>query len=91
MQITKRRREKLLARRAELERRLELYKKQEEKILSDAAQMYTIGSRSIQRYQLSLDQIRKAIDEIVEKIEAIDDELAGGKRRRAVSAIPTDW
>ncbi len=53
--------------------------------------MYTIGSRSIQRYQLSLDQFAKMIESLEDEIEGIDDELAGLKRRRAFSAIPTDW
>ena len=91
MAISKRRREKLLIRKEELEKRLEMYKLQEEKILNDSAQTYTIGSRSIQRYQLSLDQIAKMIESLEDEIEGIDDELAGLKRRRAFSAIPTDW
>lgn len=91
MAISKRRKEKLLTRKANLEERLELYRAQEQKILNDSAQMYTIGSRSIQRYQLSLDQIAKMIKSLEEEIEGIDDELAGSSRRKAFSAIPCDW
>lgn len=91
MTITKRRREKLLDRKEDLENRLELYKAQEEKMLQDAPQMYTIGSRSLQRYQMSLDQIAKMIKSLQEEIEEIDAELAGQGRRRAISAIPCDW
>ncbi len=91
MAISEWRRKKLLIRKEKLEERLEMYREQERKILNDMAQMYTIGSRSIQRYQLSLDQIAKQIEYLEEQLEGIEDELAGRKRRRAFSAIPTDW
>lgn len=91
MATSERRKKKLLARKESIENRLELYRIQEEKMLNDAAQMYTLGSRSIQRYQLSLDQIAKMIEELEDELEGIEDELAGVKRRKVFAVVPQDW
>lgn len=79
---------------AEIERtqnRLELYYKQEEKMLSDAAQSYSIGSRSIQRYNTSLSAVQSKIKELEKKLSELKSELAGKGARRAVSVVPRDW
>lgn len=71
--------------------RLELYYKQEEKMLSDAAQSYSIGSRSIQRYNTSLSAVQSKIKELEKKLSELKSELAGKGVRRAVSVVPRDW
>lgn len=71
--------------------RLELYYKQEEKMLSDAAQSYSIGSRSIQRYNTSLSAVQSKIKELEKKLSELKSELAGKGARRAVSVVPRDW
>ena len=79
---------------SEIERtqnRLELYYKQEEKMLSDAAQSYSIGSRSIQRYNTSLSAVQSKIKELEKKLSELKSELAGKGARRAVSVVPRDW
>lgn len=91
MAISEARKKKLLIRKENVTARLEMYRLQEEKMLSDAAQMYTLGSRSIQRYQLSLAQIADMIKQLEDELEGIEDELAGRKRRKAVAAVPRDW
>lgn len=91
MAISETRKKKLSVRKANVEARLEKYRLQEEKMLSDAAQMYTLGSRSIQRYQLSLSQIADMIKQLEEELEGIEDELAGVKRRKAIAVVPCDW
>lgn len=91
MAISEARKKKLLIRKDNVQARLEMYRLQEEKMLSDAAQMYTLGSRSIQRYQLSLSQIADMIKQLEDELEGIEDELAGVKRRKAVAVVPCDW
>ena len=91
MAISEARKKKLLVRKQSVEARLEMYRLQEEKMLSDAAQMYTLGSRSIQRYQLSLSQIADMIKQLEDELEGIEDELEGKKRRLAVGVVPRDW
>ncbi len=91
MAISSARKKKLLIRKESVEARLEMYRLQEEKMLSDAAQMYTLGSRSIQRYQLSLAQIADMIKQLEDELEGIEDELAGVARRKAVAVIECDW
>lgn len=91
MAITSRRIVRLEKRKEEIEERLDLYRLQEKKMLEDAPQMYTIGSRQIQRYQIGLNTIADMIKSLEDELAGIEDELAGGSRRRAVSAIPTDW
>ena len=79
---------------SEIERtqnRLELYYSQEEKMLSDAAQSYSIGSRSIQRYNTSLSAVQSKIKKLEKKLSELKSELAGKGARRAVSVVPRDW
>ena len=56
----------------ELKRRLNLYKELEENILTGGAQSYNIGNRSLNRYNVSLQQVKNTIEELEEKINAIE-------------------
>lgn len=76
---------------AEIERkqtRLDLYYKQEEKILTGGVQSYGIGSRNLARYNTDLAQIRTAIETLEAEIEELEGLISGNKSRKIVSVIP---
>lgn len=81
--------------RTELERtrtRLDLYLAREQEMLrKDGVQLYTIGSRNLQRYQTPLSAIQAEIDRLRKRIEELEAELAGQSARRAVGVVPRDW
>lgn len=71
--------------------RLELYLAREKEMISQSGtQMYTIGSRSLQRYQTALGDIQKMIATLRKQIRELEAELAGGSARRAVGVVPRD-
>ena len=81
--------------RTELERtrtRLDLYLAREQEMLSkDGVQLYTIGSRNLQRYQTPLTAIQDEIERLRKRISELEAELAGQWARRAVGVVPRDW
>ena len=83
--------EMLLARRAELVARRQDYLNAEHDMLIGADRTNTIGSRRIERYDMNLDDLRKAIQELDDEIAAIDAELSGGASRKTIAVIPRDW
>ena len=69
--------------------RLSAYLAREADMLSkDGVQLYTIGSRNLQRYQTSVQDMIAKLQKRVRELEA---ELAGGSARRAVGVVPRDW
>lgn len=73
-------------------KRLELYLAREEEMISQSGtQMYTIGSRSLQRYQTALGDVQRMIETLRKRIRELEAELAGGSARRAVGVVPRDW
>lgn len=75
----------------ETKERLELYLAREKEMISQSGtQMYTIGSRSLQRYQTALGDIQRMIKELRKRINELEAELAGGSARRAVGVVPRD-
>ena len=81
--------------RTELERtrtRLDLYLAREQEMLSkDGVQLYTIGSRNLQRYQTPLTAIQDEIEKLRKRISELEAELAAQSARRAVGVVPRDW
>lgn len=81
--------------RTELERtrtRLDLYLAREQEMLSkDGVQLYTIGSRNLQRYQTPLTAIQDEIERLRKRISELEAELAGQSARRAVGVVPREW
>ena len=76
----------------ETRERLDLYLRREEEMISQGGvQMYTIGSRSLQRYQTSLSAIQDMIDKLRKRIRELEAELAGQSPRRALGIVPRDW
>ena len=72
--------------------RLDLYLNREKEMLSkDGVQLYTIGSRNLQRYQTALSDIRKEIDTLSKRVRELEAELAGQSARRAMGITPHDW
>lgn len=73
-------------------KRLDLYLAREEEMLSkEGVQLYTIGSRNLQRYQTTLSYVQSEIEKLQKKLDELEAELAGGSARRAVGVVPRDW
>ena len=72
--------------------RLDQYLAREKEMISaDGVQSYTIGSRNLQRYQTSLQDIQDMIDKLRKRIRELEAELAGQSARRAVGVVPRDF
>ena len=75
---------------AQLERkqdRLEMYYKQEEKILNGGVQAYGVGSRSLTRYNTDLAQVRDTINKLEKEIEELEGLIAGNNSRKVKSVV----
>ncbi len=71
--------------------RLEYYYEKERALLTESGvQSYTIGSRSVTRYQYS-SNIKEQIEELEKQRDELENRLAGIKPRKAVGVIPRDW
>lgn len=71
--------------------RLEYYYEKEKALLTnDGVQSYTIGSRSVSRYQYSSD-IKSQIESLERQRDELENRLAGIKPRKAVGVVPRDW
>lgn len=58
-------------------------------LLNGQVQMYTIGSRSLTKFDLV--KLREEIDYHEKEIAALTAMLSGQRRRRAVAVVPRDW
>ena len=59
-------------------------------LLSGRVQSYTIGSRNLTR--LNLGELKETIASLEKEIDNLESALMnGGKRRKAVGAVPRDW
>lgn len=89
-----RRRSKELVRKEleETRERLNMYLTREKEMLSkEGVQMYTIGSRNLQRYQTALADVQDMIEKLRKRVRELEAELAGQTARRAVGVVPRDW
>lgn len=72
--------------------RLAMYIEREKEMLNrEGVQMYTIGSRNLQRYQTALADVQKMIETLQKRERELMAELAGHTPRRALGIIPRDW
>lgn len=85
-----------MASKAVIESRLEFRRKALEQaqaaylaLLSGQVKSYAVGSRNLTR--LDLPQLEDTISKLEKKIDELEAVLCGGKRRKAVGAIPRDW
>ena len=58
-------------------------------LLSGQVQSYTIGSRSLTR--LNLKDLREEMRTLENEIDGLEEQLRGGKRRKAVAVVPRDF
>ena len=72
----------------EKQKRLLLYKDMKVKILTGNAQSYSLGSRSKTNYNMSLSEIRTAIQKLEEEIEELEGFISGKSSRKCVAIIP---
>lgn len=82
--------------RKRIEKRLEYRKKflekayeAYEKLISGEAKSYTIGSRSLTRFDLK--ELEDTIAKWEKEEEELQAQLDGCKRRKSVGVIPRDW
>lgn len=72
--------------------RLKLYLDREEDLLSKkGVQSYSIGTRSLQRYNVDLKTVQDMITKLRQRVQELEAELSGGAPRRAVGVVPRDW
>lgn len=72
-------------------RRLELYYNREEEMLDGGVQSYGQGTRNLARYNTDLANIQKAIKELEEEINSLENVLSGKSKRKAVGVVIRDW
>ena len=72
----------------EKQERLLLYKDMEVKMLTGSAQSYSLGSRSKTNYNMSLSELRAAIQKLEEEINELEGLISGTRSRKCVAIIP---
>ena len=72
----------------EKQERLQLYKDMEVKMLTGSAQSYSLGSRSKTNYNMSLSEIRTAIQKLEEEIQELEGLISETRSRKCVAIIP---
>lgn len=71
--------------------RLDYYYEKEKALLTEGGvQSYSIGGRSVTRYQYSAD-IKNQIQELENQRDELENLLAGIRPRKAIGIIPRDW
>lgn len=83
------RRERLISRRTRYEQQLDNLYDLLDTMTSNDVQSYSIGSRNISRYK-SIGEVEAAIGATEKKLDEIDAEL-NGHRRKAVAVVIKDW
>ncbi len=84
-------RPQIMRRLEKINERLESYYAKEKELMSaDGIQSYTIGSRTISRYQLS-GNIKEQIGKLEDERDELENLLNGIHPRKAMAAVPRDW
>lgn len=86
-----RNRTKLIEKLNEAKERRKSYIAREKEMLNGGVQSYTIGSRSLSRYNTDLASIRATIKELDEEIATLEAQLHGCRPRKSVGVVPRDW
>ena len=84
--------------RKQIERKLEsinerlkyYYEKEKALLTNDGVQSYSIGSRSVTRYQYS-SNIKNQIEQLENQRDELENLLKGMRPRKAVGIVPRDW
>lgn len=58
-------------------------------LLNGQVQSYSIGSRSLTRFDLP--KLLEMILKMEKEVDGLEAQVSGGKRRKAVSVVPRDW
>lgn len=87
--MTATRRKRLIKRRDKCEAELEKLHALMDMMTESDVQNYTIGSRNLSRYK-NIGEVQSAIETLERRIDEIDAELAG-HRRKAVAVVIRDW
>ena len=58
-------------------------------LLEGQAQSYSIGSRNLTKFDLP--KLKEEITSLEKEVDGLSAMLNGGKRRKAVGAVPRDW
>ena len=58
-------------------------------LISGQVQSYTIGSRTLTR--LNLKDLREEMRLLENEIDGLDEQLRGGRKRKAVAVVPRDF
>lgn len=66
------------------------YAKEKEMMAAKGIQSYTIGSRTISRYQYS-SNIKEQIEKLEDERDELENLLNGIRPRKAMAMVPRDW
>ena len=58
-------------------------------LLKGQVQSYTIGSRNLTKFDLP--ELEETISKLEKEVDNLENQLAGGSRRKMVAAVPRDW
>lgn len=84
-------RAQIIRRLKKISERLEsYYAKEKEMLAADGIQSYTIGSRTVSRYQYS-SNIKEQIGRLEDERDELENLLNGISPRKAMAAVPRDW
>ncbi|HBV83150.1 MAG TPA: hypothetical protein DEB74_10225 [Lachnospiraceae bacterium] len=84
-------RQQIVRRIEKINERLEsYYAKEKELMAAKGIQIYTIGSRTISRYQYS-SNIKEQIEKLEDERDELENLLNGIRPRKAMAIVPRDW